>query len=149
MHYSVRKFHLSHFDTFNVRDVQKPELKFLKENPKFQEQWERTAPMFTLFYKEEPVLIYGMLNSGLGTYYPMAFASKGLDKHKFAVVRCLYDYIEKFVGDDLRRLEADVAVNDKTAQKFIEFFGFEPIGIKRQSTVDGRDQIIYERLGRN
>lgn len=148
MRYSIRRFNIKHFENFDVREEQLPEFRFLMEHPAFQERWERDNPMFTLFYKEEPIMVYGMQNSGIGTYFPLVLASKGLDKHKFAVVRCIYDYVEKFVGDDLRRLEADVAVDDITAQKFVEFFGFEVIGLKRQSTVDGRDQIIYERLGR-
>lgn len=139
---------MSHFDNFDVRDAQKADLEFLKANPRFQELWERDWPMFTLMCDGKPIIILGMQNSGIGTYYPMAFVGKGIDKHRFAVIRYVYDYIEKFVGSDLRRLEAYVSVYDKEAQRFAEFFGFEAIGIRRMASVDGQDQIIYERLGR-
>lgn len=146
--YRIEKFRIEHFKKFNPRDVQKPEIDFCLEHENVQKFWMFIMPIFTLFADDIPILIYGMQNSGTGTYMPMAYASEGLDKHIYAVVRCLYDYAEKFVGDDVRRFEAYVSATDKKAKRLAEFFGFEPIGIRRQAGLDGGDQIIYERLWR-
>ena len=60
----------------------------------------------------------------------------------------LYDYAKKFVGNDVRRLEAYVSATDEKANRLVKFFGFEPIGFRRQAGADGGDQVIYERLWR-
>lgn len=148
MPYRVVKFNRSHFDNFDVRDEQKMDLECLLSHNDWKKMWEGELPMFTLFYDDKPLMMYGMQNSGIGTYFPQAFVGKDIYKHTRAVVRCLYDYVEKFVGKDVRRLEAYVAVDDIKAQRLVEFFGFEVIGYRRQATIDGKDQIIYERLGR-
>lgn len=148
MRYRVVKFKEEHFNTFDVRDEQRADLECLLAHPEWKRLWEGSLPMFTLFADDKPIMIYGMAASGIGTYFPQAFVGKGIYKHVRAVVRCMYDYVEKFVGDDVRRLEAAVAVDDKQAQRFVEFFGFEPIGYRRQATIEGKDQILYERLGR-
>lgn len=148
MPYRVVKFKEEHFNNFDVRDEQRADLECLQAHPEWKRIWEGELPMFTLFYNDKPIMIYGMQNSGIGTYFPQAFVGKGIYKHARAVIRCMYDYVETFVGKDARRLEACVAVDDKQAQRFVKFFGFEPVGYRRQSTVEGKDQIIYERLGR-
>lgn len=148
MPYKVLKFKIEHFNNFDARDIQRPEIDFLFKNEKVQKFWMFYMPVFTLFYGDKPILIYGMQNSGAGTYFPMVYAGEGIDKHRFAVVRCLYDYAEKFVGKDVRRFEAYVSATDKKANKLARFFGFEPVGIRRQAGLDGGDQIIYERLWR-
>lgn len=148
MHYSISKFRMEHLDTFDCRKVQEPELRFLKENPEFQKWWVFYMPVFTLFYDKEPIMIYGIQNSGYGTYYPMVFAAKHVYKHRFAVIRSLYKYVEEFVGEDVRRFEAYVSATDDKANKLARFFGFEPIGFRRQAGMDGGDQVIYERLWR-
>lgn len=148
MPYKVVKFKLEHFKNFTPRDVQKPEIEFFFKNEKVQKFWLFYMPVFTLMYEDKPILIYGMQNSGAGTYFPMVYAAEGIDKHRFSVVRCLYDYAEKFVGNDVRRFEAYVSATDKKANKLARFFGFEPVGIRRQAGLDEGDQIIYERLWR-
>lgn len=148
MSYNIVKFKMEHFDTFKPRDVQRPEIEFLFKNERVQKFWVFIMPIFTLFYNDEPIMIYGMQNSGAGTYFPMVFAAEGIDKHRFAVVRCLYDYVEKFVGTDVRRFEAYVSATDLKANRLAMFFGFEPIGIRRQAGMSGEDQVIYERLWR-
>lgn len=146
--YRVVKFKIEHFDKFKPRDVQKADLDFLFKNDRVKKLWVDIMPVFTLMYDDEPVMVYGMQNTGAGTYYPMVYAGEGIDKHRFAVVRCIYDYVEKFVADDVRRFEAYVAATDKKANRLARFFGMEPIGFRRQAGVDGSDQVIYERLWR-
>lgn len=139
---------MKHFEKFKVRKECEAEVDFLFNNKEIQKIWVGLLAVFTLFYDDEPIMIYGMQNSGLGTYYPMVYASKDLDKHSFAVIRCLYDYAKKFVGNDVRRLEAYVSATDEKANRLVKFFGFEPIGFRRQAGADGGDQVIYERLWR-
>ena len=146
--YRVEKFKLEHFKNFDARDVQKQEIEFLFSTEDMQKFLVFVMPVFTLFADDRPILIYGMQNSGTGTYYPMAFAAEGIDKHVRAVIRCLYDYAEKFVNTDVRRFEAYVSATDKKAIKLARFFGFEAVGFRRQAAMDGGDQIIYERLWR-
>lgn len=148
MPYRVERFKMKHFDNFDIRKPQVPDLEAFKKDVALQKMWELEYPMFTLFYNDTPIMMYGMFNGGLGTYFPMAFVASNVDKHIRSVVRCMYDYLNHWVADDMRRFEARVAVNDKQAIRFIEFFGFEPIGISRQSSAGGEDQIIYERLTR-
>lgn len=147
-HYRIEKFKKEHFDKFDIRKEILSEVLFFKESKYLQELWQYKLPVLTLFYKNKPILIYGMQNAGTGTYFPMAYAGRGIDKHKFAVIRCIYDYVDRFVGNDVRRFEASVDALDKKANRFVKFFGMEPIGIRRQATLDGNDQIIYERLWR-
>ena len=148
MPYRIVKFRMNHFDKFDARDEQLAEIAFLRAHKDWQRLWMFDMPIFTLFYKDKPILIYGMQNTGGGTYFPMAYAGEGIDKHRFAVIRCLYDYVEKFVGNDVRRFEAYVSATDKKAIRLAEFFGMEPVGFRRQAAFDGGDQIIMERLWR-
>ena len=148
MHYSIKKFKMEHFKKFDARDEQKLEIEFLFKNEKVQRIWMFELPVFTLFFDKTPIMIYALQNSGMGTYYPMVFFVFYIDKHRFAVIRCLYDYVEKFVGTDVRRFEAYVTATDSQANRLARFFGFEPVGIRRQAAIDGQDQIIYERLWR-
>lgn len=148
MPYNVVKFRMEHFKTFDARKEQKADIAFLCKHPEFQTNWMYEIPIFTLMHNDKAILIYGMQTNGVGTYIPMVYAAEHIDKHRFAVVRCLYDYVEKFVGDDVRRFEAYVAVTDKKSCKLAKFFGFEPVGIRRQAAVDEQDQVIYERLWR-
>lgn len=148
MPYRVEKFRVEHFKNFDVRKEQEAELDFMYKHTEFQKSWMFELPIFTLFYNDKPILVYGMQNSGMGTYYVMVYAGEGIDKHRFSVVRCLYDYAEKFVGTDIRRFEAYVSATDNKANRLAEFFGFEPIGYRRQAAMDGGDQVIYERLWR-
>lgn len=139
---------MEHLDNFDIRPESKGDFEFLCAHPEFQEIWMYQMAIFTLFYDDKPILIYGCQNAGLGTYKPMVFAGKGIDKHTFAVVRCLYDYGDKFIGTDVRRFEAYVAVEDAPANKIAKFFGFEPVGFRRNAGASGEDQVIYERLWR-
>lgn len=148
MPYKNVKFKVEHLKDFNVREEQKPEMEFFLNHPDIQKFWMYKLPILTLLHNDVPILIYGLQNTGIGTYFPMVFAGKDIDKHRFAVIRCLYDYVEKFVGTDVRRFEGYVAATDKKARRLAEFFGFEPVGIRRQAGVNGEDQIIYERLWR-
>ena len=148
MPYSVVKFKMEHFENFDARDVQKPEIKFLMEHKDMQDLWVYKIPVFTLMYDEKPIMIYGLQSSGTGTYYVMVYAGEGIDKHRFAVVRCLYDYGVKFVGKDIRRFEAYVAATDKKATRLAKFFGFEAVGMRRQAGMHEEDQVIYDRLWR-
>ena len=148
MPYNVVKFKMEHFENFDARDVQKPEIKFLMEHKDMQDLWVYKIPVFTLMCDEKPIMIYGLQSSGTGTYYVMVYAGEGIDKHRFAVVRCLYDYVEKFVGKDIRRFEAYVAATDKKANRLAKFFGFEAVGMRRQAGMNEEDQVIYERLWR-
>lgn len=148
MLYSVEKFKMEHLNKYNARDEQLEELIFLRKHLEVQDLWQYKLPVFSLMADGIPILIYGMSTSGIGTYFPMVFAAKGIDKHRFAVIRCLYDYVEKFVGTDVRRFEAYVTATDSQANRLARFFGFEPVGIRRQAAIDGQDQIIYERLWR-
>lgn len=139
---------MKHLDAFVVRDEQKEEIEFLFNNETIKKIWMFVMPVFTLFANEEPILIFGMQNSGAGTYFPMVYAGKDIDKHKRAVIRCLYEYVDKFVGNDVRRFEAYVTATDRQANRLVRFFGFEPVGIRRQAAINGEDQVIYERLWR-
>lgn len=139
---------MDHFDTFEARDEQKEEIEFLFHNETVKKIWTFMMPVFTLFADDKPIMIFGMQNSGAGTYFPMVYAGKNIDKHKRAVIRCLYEYAEKFVGKDVRRFEAYVTATDKQANRLVKFFGFEAVGIRRQAAMNGDDQVIYERLWR-
>ena len=148
MSYRIEKFNMSHFDNFDYRDEVAAEVELLKGYEEMQKYWTFVLPLFTLLYENKPVMIYGMQSSGTGTYVPMVYAAKSIDKHTFRVIRCLYKYVEDFVGTDIRRFEAYVSATDYKTQKLAKFFGFEPIGFRRQAGADGGDQVIYERLWR-
>lgn len=148
MRYRVEKFKVEHFEKFEARKEQEAEIEFMYKHKEIQTSWMFELPIFTLFYNDKPILIYGMQNSGSGTYYVMVYAGEHIDKHRFSVIRCLYDYVEKFVGTDVRRFEAYVSATDEKANRLAKFFGFEPIGYRRQAGMDGGDQVIYERLWR-
>ena len=148
MSYRIEKFKIEHFENFDAREEQKPEIEFMHKHKEIQTAWMFELPIFTLFYNDKPILIYGMQNSGMGTYYAMVYAAENIDKHRFSVIRCLYDYVEKFVGKDIRRFEAYVSATDEKANRLAKFFGFEPVGDRRQAGMDGGDQVIYERLWR-
>lgn len=139
---------MEHLDTFVVRAESKGDFEYLMQHPDAQDLWMYKIPIFSLIHNGRTILIYGCLNEGLGTYRPMVFAAEGIDKHTFAVVRCLYDYGDKFIGTDVRRFEAYVAVEDAPANKIAKFFGFEPVGFRRNAGASGEDQVIYERLWR-
>lgn len=148
MHYRIEKFKMEHLDTYVPREVQKRDLEHLKLYSQHQHLWCHSLPIFTLFADETPVMIYGMANNGFGTYNVMVFAAEGVDKCTHAMVRCLYKYVDEFVGDDVKRFEAHVSMADKEANRLARFFGFELIGIRRDAAPNGEDQGIYERLWR-
>lgn len=148
MLYRIEKYKKEHLEKFDVRDEIKPEVEYLKRIDSIQNIWEFKLPMFTLFADDRPIMIYTITNCLAGTYMPMVYAAKQVDKHTFRMIRCLYDYVDKFVGDDVRRFEAYVGAHDLKTQHLAKFFGFEVIGYRRQAGVDGGDQIIYERLWR-
>lgn len=148
IHYKILKFKIEHFENFKERKEQRKEIEFLFKNKDIKRLWSFVLPIFTLMYDDTPILIYGMQSSGSGTYFPMVYAGEGIDKHRFAVVRCIYDYVENFVADDVRRFEAYVSATDEKANRLVKFFGMEPIGYRRQAGMDGGDQVIYERLWR-
>lgn len=148
MPYKVLRFKMSHLEDFKPRKEQIVDLEAFRECKITRESWIRRFESFTLFYEDKPIMIYGFMSGGYGTYYPVILSSEDIDKHRFAVIRCLYDCAEKYVGSDVRRFEAYVNAEDKKANRFARYFGFEPVGIRRQASVDGKDQIIYERLWR-
>lgn len=139
---------MEHLDDYEPREVQVKELEHLKKYMEHQHLWCHVLPIFTLFADDKPVMLYGMSNNGFGTYTVMVFASEGVDKCTHTMVRCLYKYVEDFVGSDVRRFEAHVSMIDEPAKRLAKFFGFELIGIRRQATPNGDDQGIYERLWR-
>lgn len=148
MPYSLVRFKMEHLKDFDNRPEQEADLNYFLKDETTQRIWLRVLPIFTFMYKDKPIMIFGMQNSGIGTYYPMLFAAKAVDKHRFAMIRCIYDYIEKFVSTDVRRFEAHVSATDTQAKRLVQFFGFEPVGIRRQAGAGGEDQVIYERLWR-
>lgn len=148
MHYRIEKFKKEHLDIFDVRDEIKAEVEHLKYIDAIQRAWEYMLPVFTLFADERPIMIYSVTNTLMGTYIPMVYAAKDVDKHVFRMIRCLYKYVEEFVGNDVRRFEAYIGAHDKKTQHLAEFFGFEVVGFRRQAGADEGDQIIYERLWR-
>lgn len=148
MPYRMERFKLEHLDKFDNRPEQEADLHYFLKDETTQRIWLRVLPIFTFFYKDKPLMIFGIQNSGIGTYYPMLFAGRNIDKHRFAVIRCIYDYVEQFVDSDVRRFEAHVAAADKQANRLAKFFGFEAVGIRRQAGAGGEDQVIYERLWR-
>lgn len=148
MHYNIKKFKKEHLDIFEPRDIIKPEIDYLKEQMNAIKEWETISPVFTLFADEKPIMIYGLFPSGTGTYMVTVFAGKDVDKHVFRMVRCLYKYVEDFVGYDVRRFEGHCHPNDLETLRLAKFFGFETVGYRRQAGVDGTDQVILERLWR-
>lgn len=148
MPYRLERFKIEHLDNFDHRPEQEADLNWFLKNTDVQRFWLRILPIFTFFYEDKPIMIFGIQNSGIGTYYPMLFAGRNIDKHRFAVVRCIYDYVEQFVDTDVRRFEAYVSATDTQAKRLVQFFGFEPVGIRRQAGVGGEDQVIFERLWR-
>ena len=148
MSYNVVALKPEHFDIIDIRDELKPELDFIKQNKNMQEIYFKGAPFFSLMKDGKVLLIYGFFNSGYGTYLPMALAAKGLDKHKFAMVRCIYNYVETYIGKDIRRFEITCTLSDNYAVNTAKFFGFETVGIRRCASVLGEDQVLLERLFR-
>lgn len=148
MSYNIVALKPEHFDLIDVRDELKPELDFIKQSSAMKEVYFKGAPFFSLMKEDKILMIYGFFNSGYGTYLPMALASKGLDKHKFAMVRCIYDYVETFIGKDIRRFEITCTLSDNSAVALAKFFGFETVGIRRCASILGEDQVILERLYR-
>lgn len=148
MPYKVCSFKLEHLDELDQRDEQKEEIKYFQKHAYLQKHWFQANPMMTLMYEGRPIFILGIQNGGLGTYFPIVFASKNLDKHVRSVVRFIYEYVDDFVSTDVRRFEAYISSLDPEAGRLARFFGFEPIGIRRQAGLQEEDQIIYERLWR-
>ena len=140
---------MEHLEGFKPRKEQLFELEYLKAHKEHQLNWESKFPIFTLFNSENvPILFYGMVGDGFGTYVAMFFAAEGVDKCTPSMVRCVYKYVEEFVGNDVRRFEVQVHATDKQSQRMAKFFGMELVGIRRQACADGEDQAIYERLWR-
>lgn len=148
MPYRIKRFKKEHLDNFDFRDEQKAEAELFLRRDDIIYIWVNLLPMFTLFYNEKPLMVYGMQATGWGTYYPTIFMSKGIDKHILSVIRCVYKYADEYVGQDVRRFEAYVNAEDTKAHRFARFFGMEPVGIRRQAGVSGEDQVVYERLWR-
>lgn len=148
MHYSIRKFKRAYLDDFEPREIGKADIEFLKQQLTDSVSWADKSPIMTLFADEKPIVIYAMFPSGTGTYLITVLAGKDVDKHVFRVVRCLYKYVEDFVGDDVRRFEAHCNPLDKQTLRLAKFFGFEVVGYRRQAGVDESDQVILERLWR-
>lgn len=139
---------MEHFDNFDVRDEVKAEVDIIMRYKDVQNDWVCKAPVFTLFYNDKPIMIYAMFPDLMGTYIVTVYAGKGMDKHVHAMVRCIYKYVDEFVGDDVRRFEAYTACTDKQTLRLAKFFGFEIVGFRRQAGADGSDQVILERLWR-
>lgn len=148
MHYSIKTFDWSHLDQLDQRDEQKDEIAYILEHKWVRQAWEKANPLMTLCYDDKPIFVLGIQNGGFGSYYPIVFSSKGLDKHVRHVIRFIYKYVDDFVGTDVHRFEAYVSSLDPPAGRIARFFGFEPVGIRRQAGMHGEDQIIYERLWR-
>lgn len=138
-----------HFDKIKVRPELQKELEAIRQSQALMNVYLKQGRFLTLFNSDsEIVMIYGMINSGFGTYIPMVLPGSILDKHKFSVVRCIYKYVDTYVGPDVRRFEVTVTVGDDTALKFAKWFGCEIAGLRRQSSCTGEDQLILERLFR-
>lgn len=145
----IEKFKMEHLDNFAPRKEQLADIKYLKAHLDHQKAWEVTNPIFTLFNSENiPILIYGMVNDMCGTYTAMFFAAEGSDKYIHSMVRCIYKYVEEFVGYDVRRFEVQIHATDRQSARAAKHFGMELIGIRRQACMDGEDQALYERLWR-
>lgn len=146
----ITKLKDSDFFKIEVRPELQKELDLLKSKKELRAVYFNYSPFFAL--KDEAdtsvIMIYGMISNGFGTYTPMLLPSASLDKHKLLVIKCIYDYVQKYVGNDIRRFEASCDVTDKTAIRFAKWFGFETIGIRRDATCSGSDQLILERLFR-
>ena len=148
MPYNICAFKMEHLDELDQRDQQKDDIKYFKKYAYIQSYWYKANPMMTLMYEGKPIFILGIQNGGLGTYFPIVFASKNMDKHVRHVVRFIYKYVDDFVGTDVRRFEAYISSLDPEAGRLARFFGFEMVGIRRQAGLHEEDQIIYERLWR-
>ena len=144
--YTITRFKLEDIDKMNVRKEHKAEALFIRDNVTYHDIYLNGFPFYTLQYENVPILIYGFHNSGVGTYSPLVLVAEEISSHKFAVIRALFKYAVEVIGSDCRRLEAYVKVEDAPAKRLAEMFGFEMIGLRRNSTLEGGDEIIYERL---
>ena len=142
MLYKVCSFKMEHLDALDKREAQKPDVEFFQKNAYLQKHWFKANPMMTLMYDDKPIFILGIQNGGLGTYFPLVFAARNIDKHTRHVIRFIYKYADDFVGTDVRRFEAYISSLDPEAGRLARFFGFEPIGIRRQAGLREEDQII-------
>lgn len=148
MSYTVRRFRLTDLDDLDVRPELAKDLDFIKKDEALKQLYTKIATCFSLKKDGITVAIYGCYNTGYGTYIPLLLASKDIDKHKFAMIRCFYAYVEKYVGKDVTRFEAYATINDTNALRLIDFLGFSIVGIRRCASVTGEDQVICERLYR-
>lgn len=148
MPYKITRFKAEHFDLIEPRKEALPEVEYMRKNEKYKELYTTQMVTNTLWHNDKPVLIYGMVNDGMGTYTVLAIASHDAIKHKFAIVKAIYKYYDDYVMSDLRRMEAFVNLDDLTALRFAKWFGFAIIGIRHQASFSGHDQAILERLQR-
>ena len=148
MPYKITRFKVEHFSMIDPRPEAKPEVDFLIKNEKFHTLYTTQMVTNTLWYDDKPLLIFGMINDGLGTYTALAIADKDLKKHKFAAIKSIYKYYDEYVMSDVRRIEAFINLDDLTALRFAKWFGFAIIGIRHQASFSGHDQAIVERLQR-
>jgi len=146
--YKICRLKLEHLHKINVRDAYLADVEFLKQNKGMQDVYLKGSPFFTLFHNDDIIMIYGCHNSGFGTYIPLFLPSNNIRKHSFAVTNAVFDYVQECVGPDVRRFEAVCNISDETAVRFAKWFGFEVVGIKRQSSAAGEDQLLLERLYR-
>lgn len=148
MPYKITRFKPEHFDLIEPRKEALPEVEFMRTNDKYKELYSKQMVTNTLWHNDRPILIYGMVNDGLGTYTVLVVAAHDLAKHKFATIKAIYKYYDEYVMNDLRRFEAFVNLDDATALRFAKWFGFAIIGIRHQASFSGHDQAILERLQR-
>ena len=146
MHYKTEPFKLQHLHRLKPRPEQQDDYDFIKTNDASLNYFQ--ARGLTLLNGENTVAILALIDLGFGSYMPLLLTSSEAIKHKLTLVKFMYEYFEKYVGPEVRRIEALIDVDDKTALRFVKFFGFDIIGIKHCSSRTGGDQIIVERLVR-
>ena len=143
---SVTRFKVQDWDEIVTRPEARESLESLKKEAIWEEVYTKGMPIFTYREDEGIVMIYGMLYMGCGTFMPVIVAGELMARHAKTVIKLLWQYYATYVPANARRLEAYCDIMDVKAVRLTERFGFTPIGIRHNSSVEGHDQVIMERL---
>lgn len=144
MHYKFEKCTEEHVMSIDPRAEQLDDVLFIRRHPSLVKRF--TDEAMTLVCDGSPIAIIAITPLGFGSYMPIMITSRLAIKYKLSVVKCIYEYFERYVPIDVKRVEALVNVSDTTALRFVKLFGFDIIGIKHCSSRTGEDQIIVERM---
>lgn len=144
--YEVRKFKKQDWFDIEPKEEARASLEFMRKNYDYEAIFTKMMPFFTFLVDGEIILIYGCMDGGCRTYYPMLIPGKNITKYKKTVVNLCYQYYAKYIPVHVTRLEAYCDLEDPATVRFAKYFGFDIVGIRHAGSAEGHDQAIMERL---